>query len=272
MKDPKQVLVETLSERQAHNPAYSMRAFARDLSLSPQQLSNILNGRRKITPKGAISIAQSLGFSQQDTEIFCESSKAKFAKHESVRKVAEVKLVLLKARVWPTRDLELDTFKTISNWYPLALIELIKISRGKPYAADVRWYAKKLNITETEVKSTLSRLLRLKLISAAKKGWTVNQTAVKIDLKSNSEAIRNFHRQILEKANQALSFQTSEERYGTSSTLPFKIKNVALAKKRLQEFREKFLEEFADQNEGEEVYGLSMQFFNLTQTPKESKI
>jgi uncharacterized protein (TIGR02147 family) len=265
MKDPVQFLAETLSERMAHKPGYSLRAFARDLAVSPQQLSNILNGRRSISNRLACQVSEKLSLGTREKEIFCESARATFSKHQSVREAAETKLSFLEANTSRTKSLELDLFKAVSTWYHFTLVELVKMSKNRKKPGDTNWFAKKLGISENEVKLALLRLERLELISKTKQGWSVNQDVITADQGIPTEAVRSFHHQILEKATQALTFQTQNERYGSSTTLPIKVKNLARARILIQEFRERFNQELAEQDDADEVYGLSMQFFRITE-------
>ena len=45
-------LREELQRRKERNPAYSLRAFARTLSMDPSDLSKFLSGRKQLTLKG----------------------------------------------------------------------------------------------------------------------------------------------------------------------------------------------------------------------------
>ncbi len=267
MKDAKSILSEVLSERQAANQAYSLRAFARDLGISPQQLSNVMSGRRGLGPKLAKQVVDQLDLSASQSELFLESLRAEFSRSQVQRVVSKSKLASLKASE-STRNLELDTFKIVSNWYHFTLVELIKLSKNKTRKTE--WFSAKLGIPENEVKLALGRLERVGLISRNGNRLSANQDVMIADGGITTESIKNYHRQFLEKASQALAFQTSEERYGSSSSIPIKVKDIALAKKLIQKFRLEFDEALSDTDQGEEVYGLSLQFFRLT-NPTQTK-
>lgn len=261
MKEAKDILSEILSERTAVNPHYSLRAFARDLGVSPQQLSNVINGRRGLGPVMAEKVVQRLGLDKGQKDLFLESLRAKFSKSKIQRKISKTKIKSIESSA-STRDLEMDLFKIISNWHHLTLVELIKITKPKNHT--IPCFSQRLGIPESEVKFSLERLERLGLISKSAKGWKANQDTVIADKEISTESIRNFHRQVLEKAIHALSFQTSEERYGSSSTIAIKVKDLARARKMIQQFRLEFDEALSNEKEGDEVYGLSLQFFKLT--------
>jgi transcriptional regulator with XRE-family HTH domain len=50
-RDLKKVLRLTLDERRSRNTHYSLRSFAKSLSISSAALSEIMNGKRPITEK-----------------------------------------------------------------------------------------------------------------------------------------------------------------------------------------------------------------------------
>ena len=45
------ILKKELTQRQSNNPAYSLRAFARFLEISPATLSQIISGKRGVSVK-----------------------------------------------------------------------------------------------------------------------------------------------------------------------------------------------------------------------------
>ncbi len=267
MKDASHILVEALNERVLSKPSYSLRAFARDLGISPQQLSNVMNGKRGLGLDMAAKITQKLDLNQYQKTIFMESLKFKFSKSKTQKALAKIKLESTHLSA-ESKNLEIDLFKAISNWHHFALIELIKLSKKRKNV--LKWFSECLGISENETLLTLSRLERLDLIKKDRsQGWTVNQDVVIADKGISSESIRNYHRQILEKAIAALAFQNSDERYGSSSTIPFRVKNLERAKKMIQEFRLSFDRELSDAESAQEIYGLSIQFFRLTQKTNE---
>lgn len=260
------LLKENLSERVASNPAYSLRAFARDLGVSPQQLSNVMNGRKGLSEKMAAQLCAKLGITGREKELFQESVRAQFSRSKAGRVAAKAKLEHMSSVGGTTAHLEMDLFKTISHWYHFALIELIKLDGTQKPA----FYAKRLGIPENEVKLTFSRLERLELVSREGTRWMVNQDTVIADQGIPNEAVRNFHRQVMEKGMKALAFQTGDERYGSSSMIPIKVKSVKRAKELIQDFRMKFTDELSDQKQGEEIYGLSVQFFRMSEKGNEN--
>jgi transcriptional regulator with XRE-family HTH domain len=54
-------LSEALLEARSRNPAFSLRAFARKLEMSPSAISELLNGKRRVSRKLASRIVGNLG-------------------------------------------------------------------------------------------------------------------------------------------------------------------------------------------------------------------
>lgn len=66
------ILQQTLQSKQKKNSRYSLRAFARDLRVSPSFLSEVLNGKYGISRQLARQIAERLGFDAKESAHFCE--------------------------------------------------------------------------------------------------------------------------------------------------------------------------------------------------------
>lgn len=268
LEDARSILHEILSERQAANPRYSLRAFARDVRVSPQQLSNVIIGRRGFSAQTAERVASNLKLDSRRREIFVQSLQARFSASPSRRIVAQARLEAAKAR-GSSRDLEIELFDSICNWYHLALLGLIRLHQGRKM--NVPLFARRLGIPETEVDIAIARLQRLDLISRTSRGWQIRQDSVVFDRGISTEAIRKFHRQLLERALEALAFQTADERYGSSSTLPVRVRDLDRARKLIQKFRADFEKELVSADDGDEIYGLSIQFFRLTRPETEMR-
>jgi len=65
------ILQQTLFSKQQKNKRYSLRAFARDLKISPSFLSEVLSGKYGISKQLASQIADRLGFTNEEMQHFC---------------------------------------------------------------------------------------------------------------------------------------------------------------------------------------------------------
>lgn len=262
--DHKQILREELTKRMAANPQYSLRAFARDLKLSPQQLSNLLNGRRGISPQAAQKIANRLGMNQRESERFFHMVQSRFGRSRLAKANSVARLKEFQSEQNRTAALTADAFQLISNWYHYALLELIKTQTNK--SQSISFFSKRLGISQQEVEVALARLERLELVSKSGKDYRVNQDTLLSTDGVPSEALRSFHRQVLEKAIAAIALQTVQERILNTTFMNICRDDLPLAHSLIQNFWKSFTQQISRPTENGDVYALGIQFFNLTPT------
>ena len=92
-----EILRDELSKRMSNNPQYSLRAFARDLTVSPQQLCNVMNGRKGMSGGMALAIADRLQFTQGEKDYFCNLVQSQFARSQLAKDTALKRLNELKS-------------------------------------------------------------------------------------------------------------------------------------------------------------------------------
>jgi uncharacterized protein (TIGR02147 family) len=148
-------LQQELERRIEKNPRYSLRAFASSLGVNPGALSQILSGTRYPSYKMAVKILQALALSPEDQNEFFKSiarvQKARGLKRQNpVFRKSDTALPAVES---PVRELSLELFKVIADWYHYAILELTFLPEFKPTAA---WIAGKLGISEIEAKLALS--------------------------------------------------------------------------------------------------------------------
>ena len=257
-----QILKERLSERCRKNSGYSLRAFARDLEISPQRLSHILNGRHGLSPEAALSITKKLGMNESEAAYFCALVEQKHARSALVKQEAKKKLKDIKTVY---KDLSSDHFKIISDWYHFAIMELTLI---EGFSSEPKWIAKTLGITVLETNIAIKRLLKLEMMEKKKNGTLIlsGQFFYGDPKGVPSQALRQFHQQLMMKSIQAMEFQNFDQRDFSSTVLALDEDEIPLAKKKMKEFRESFDRQFSGSKKKTKVYCLGMQFFNLQES------
>lgn len=270
IKNYREVLQERLSERLSGNPHYSLRAFARDIGLSPAQLSSVLNGKRGISPKKAREVFGAAKLDSDDLKVAILQVEMEHARSPKVkqRAAAELKNQATEASVVQLTD---DAFKVISDWSHFAILQVIalKTYREKSFSIDPTvWIAKKLGIQTVQTKLALERLLRLELVTFAQNGlYTVCQDTVLSPSGVPSSALKLFHKQVIQKALTAVDAQSVDERFYNNSMFPVLKSAVPEISKEISRFRKKLLNKYGrvSQRDGEAVYVLSQLFFRLTE-------
>lgn len=169
----------------------------------------------------------------------------------------------------PAKSLETATFDLISDWYLVAVMELSMIDGFSDYP---KWIAARLrnSISEEAARRALERLEEVQLLKRDESGsLRRNVSGMLVENKSPSQSIRNFHRQMLTKAEYAMDNLPPSERLLLSQTFRFDPKRLTEAEELIVEFRRRFQVLLAGGQE-KEVYHLAIQFFPLTSSPSDS--
>ncbi|PIP91297.1 MAG: hypothetical protein COW01_01435 [Bdellovibrionales bacterium CG12_big_fil_rev_8_21_14_0_65_38_15] len=242
-----QWLESELARRMQVNPLYSMRAFAKQLALSPGALSEIMGGKRKLTYKNALKICSSLGLSKIDTQNFVKLLD-ETKDHEKQKKTRKQK------------QLDDDIFSLISNWYYFAILNLADCDDFKWSAT---WIGKRLGITPFMAQEAIALLVRVGLIEKTKNSYKAIDDTVLSPDDIPSAAVRTYHHSVLQKAQDALEMQTIDEREITGLSLAINPKDIKLIKKDIQEFQHLLIDKYC-KGKRSEVYHLELALFRLT--------
>ena len=250
-------LQSELRRRQDLNSRYSLRSFARTLNLSPAFLSKVLRGEKNLSPESALGIASRLRYSPGETAQFCKLVQANRTSEKVAAAIAEDA-----EEPGEALALQLEAFQVISDWYHYAIRELIGTRGFKPETA---WIARRLGIGADDARKALARLTRLGLIERTRGGGYRNtRHFIATPTDQPSQALRNFHSQMIEKGRRALESQTVERRDITGLTLAISMDKMEIAKKEIRKFRRR-LNQLLESNSPTNVYQLNIQFFDLTQ-------
>jgi uncharacterized protein (TIGR02147 family) len=226
-----QLLKNSYLARAGRNPSYSLRAFARDLQLSPSHLSRILNCKKKLSLRRAIEIANLLDFSPETKREFL-GSVTDFLLKKTQRVptgLAPDNLELFK--------IEVEQFKFLREWYHAAILEVISL---EDFIPKYSWVAKQLGITPRQVLGAVSRLERLGLLIITPTEWKRTRRHFVISPQIASGAIRAYHTQMIEKGLIHLKTQPDESfevRDVTGTTMAIDPKDFLEITRRIKNFR-----------------------------------
>jgi uncharacterized protein (TIGR02147 family) len=247
--DPVEWLRQEYLNRRKKNPAYSLRAFARSLAMSPAGISQILSRKRPLTRKRIIKVFERLCLPPGERLRLLES----FQLNESNLSPAPLR----------EEDYELladDSYQLIVEWYHFAILSLMETTDFKP---DSKWIADRLGISTVEVSSALDRLERLRFIRQVDgkliklKGRTRTSTDIA------SSALRQAHRSFLQATSAKLDEVPLDRRDVSLMTIACDISRLPEAKRRIANFR-RSLSEYLESGNSTEVYTISIQLMQLT--------
>lgn len=245
-----QKLREKLSELQAKNPAYSLRAFSRKLGLNSGVVSSVLNGKRGVSRNTAVQIADRLGLDPQErSELLTQFPERRRQRHVESR------------RIHAHAQLNADQFHVISGWQHFAILSLMKTSDFRP---DADWIATRLGIKAQDARAAIERLERLGMIEADAAGvWRRAHPQYRTPDDVANASIRRAHAQNLELAQRSLERDEVHERDFTGMVFAMDPAKLPEAKERVRKFQDE-LAEFLETGNKSEVFTFCTQLMPLT--------
>jgi len=232
-----------------------LRAFARDLGISPDFVTQILNGKKRINVSRAVEIAKALKLTETE-----KSSLVDAVSHESGIDLKVREEVNYDALV----DLSKEEFIAVANWYHFAILDLVTTENFQPNSS---WIANKLGISVSDAEMGLARLLKIGLL--IEKDGTIKKAnrQVRFPTKVSIDAVREHHNQMMDRAKKQLE-RTDENSFNKrmvcSITCAADPRKIEEARKRVLDFQQE-LANFLSADEGcEEVYQLNIQLFPHT--------
>ena len=240
-----------------------MRAFAKRLQVSPSHLSEILNRKGRPSRATIRGVCNSLNISKPKSELFCDLQIIDEGR-DPVRVEAAKSRIESHHRQQPVYSFSHDAFETIAGWYHLSILALMETEAFDGQAESV---ARRLRILPSVAQQALDRLERLGLIREETPGqYQVCQENTLAQDGISPEAMKLFHKQILDKAKQAIQEQSSDQRLARCTIF-------ACAPEAVQPIRQAataFFEQVAQINQGfhtkDQVHGITLQFFQISDT------
>ncbi|MBP9707342.1 MAG: TIGR02147 family protein [Oligoflexales bacterium] len=273
--DYREYLQALLESKRVKKPAYSLRAFARDLGISASRLSEVLSGQSL-----SLALAEKVSVTFQDEDqrsYFLNLVLAQESKNTNVVKQACEKIEQLRNKNH-FNILELERFHTISDWYHFAFLEYFKL-RQKFDLYELSTY---FSLPLASCYRALERLKKSNLVDyvlnqeaeSGREIYTVTllQQSNFVDPKKDSQALKIAHRQILALADRALVEQPITKRLSYSMM-------VSLSPDELKNFEKKLLKllqestetsEYAELSSKRQVYCMTHQVFSLAHSDVEA--
>jgi uncharacterized protein (TIGR02147 family) len=253
------------------NPQWTYGLWAKQLNLkSTSSITKVVRGQREAGDELTQKLVQYFKFNSHETEYFRD-----LVSINKIKKNPQLYVLLLEkmAKNKPgamSHVLNEKTFSIISNWYCLALREMVRLDQFKE---DPRWISKQMafKVKPSDLKIALDNLIEAKLIVRNKKGrLELTQERVKTDDDVAIEGIKRYHEQMSLNAAKAVRLFEVDVREFNSSTFLFSQKNIEAAKRAIREFKTQFVRLFEEPS-GEQVYQMQIQFFPVTKKIGSSK-
>jgi len=261
-KDYRTFLKTTLTERSKSRDGYSLRGFSEKIGVSNSYLSEVLSSKKSLSMELAFKIAVRLDLTEAETQYLCLMVQLEQEKDPSFREELSKRLNSLNPKR-KTHDLSVDLFKVIADWHHYAILELTYLSGFQLNAASA---SKKLGISKVEADVAIDRLERLELLEKDAKGrYQKTHSYVLAQSHIPNGALKQYHRQVLEKAIESLQTQTPKERMSATDILPLDSKYLGEVDRLSQQFSSAVMKLSEKSVVKDSVYALSVHFFKLSQ-------
>jgi len=221
-----------LARRLSSNPQYSLRSFALQLGINHSTLSQLLRGKRALTPRMIKTLGARLGLRPEEIEAF-------------VARERQAGETVVSREI---RFLTMETVALLSDGSHRAILEMTSMEGFVP---DTRWIARALDLTVDEVNMALSRLTRLGLLEMV----AVDRWVDRSEAGASSDA--GFAQQVIHRLSEQarrLSGAKDEE----ATTPAARIEMGAAQLPAVISLIEKLQHEAADLRRGEKEYQLEI--------------
>lgn len=256
--DFRSFLLEALAQRQEKNPRYSMRAFARDIGLSPQNLDKVLKAKTGLSSHAAEKIAIQLQLKKSDRELFIALVEAKHHRSKVLRLAAKSRIEKLRADL-AFQKITGEEFNLISSWYHMACYMLVDLEDFKP---DMGWVSLKLGIAEAQAKAAYDKLFEVGLLREENGRWRRDANKFSVSSEQASQPIQKYHRQLWAKAEKSLMEDDPAVRDFSATLLSISLSDIDFVKSEIDSFHKSLIKKIsARPGVAERIYGLSFQFF-----------
>jgi len=245
-----QLLREVFESKRSKNPRFSLRSFAKQIRVSPAQLSQLISGKRKLTPSQAIKIAESLQLLSTQRKAFFESVHSEMLSSKS-----NTPKVLY-------RELTPEEFASISDWYFYAILSLAETQESK---SDAKWVSKRLGIPMNAASKALKKLELLGLVELTGNKLKIKSLPLSTAVDLPQTAVRKTLQQGLDLAKNKISTVDVSERDCSSMTMAINPEKIPEAKKLIREFRRELCA-LLESTPQTEVYQLGIQLVPLSKS------
>jgi uncharacterized protein (TIGR02147 family) len=263
-----EIVRENFLARQRANRSYSLRAFARDLKISPAFLSLFFSGKKKFSLSRAKKASELMKLPKKMEKEFLRDVEIQAASNRNTQDlIAELRQAREPKAFSAHHRLPLKVFREMKDWYYLAILQLVNHPKFK---LDKKWVAEALHLSTFEAEQAISILTRFGLIRQNKLSqWEATYSNLDMTYKRSVASNREFHRQMMRLA--ALELQKKdqsdfEKRNITGITVAISNTKIEAAKEMVEEFKARFekLIESKNRNDIDEIFQLNVQFFPLT--------
>lgn len=237
---------------------YSLRAFARDLKVSPAFVSNLFQGKRKVPLKLLPRIAKILDI---DAETVTEIKRQILPSEASQTTIFRKPSAAVEWRIADPKKMS-----AMKQWFYVPIMELCG---SKDFDGQAATIARRLSLALPTVEVALRDLCAAGVLKMSGGKIVKIYDKQRVASSISRKEIRDFHHQLMCRAQEALKNADDKAfaaRLITGITVTADPEKIAVAKKMLNDALHE-IANYLTESSGSEVYHIAAQLFPLTNNP-----
>jgi uncharacterized protein (TIGR02147 family) len=248
------LLRERLRAATRRNPRFSLRSLARKLGINHSTLSQVLRGKRRLSPRALEIVGKRMGLADETIRACAANVKKRPNAKNRPENILRV-------------HLDLDTFQLLSAWHHYAILELIHL---RDFKTDSRWIANTLGIAVEDVNIALQRLLRLGLLEmAARDRWIDKSGDAEFDSVDLTEQASNLiSQELLELTSDAITRIPGQHRIHRQMVLAVDSTKLPQLQTLADDFMQDLRTLVSESDAKDDVYQVAIALFPVTTLKK----
>lgn len=232
---------------------------------SPNFLKLVMDGKRNLSEQSLSGVCQAFELEGKEVEFFKTLVLFNQAKKVGAKDKAYENLKSLR-RDLSNQHMGHGQMDYLEKWHHVAIRELVETT---DFQENPEWISEKLKkkISPSQAKKSLEMLEKLGLIQRDEKGKIKSkQAALTTGNEVASLAAFRYHRDMIQKALEALQEAKAHEREISSLTISVSQELFLEIQERIRNFRKEILALANENEKADSIYQLNFQLFNLTET------
>lgn len=245
----------------------SFRYIEKKTGIDASYYAKVINKQKHISASSIPALSSFFKFSRQESDYF--TTLVSFCKAKQKEQINYYFNKLIYLRDPSAKRLEEKKYRYFKEWQSVIIRELINII---PYKGDHHELARRVepSITAHQARRSIKLLEELKLIEKNDRGiYHITDQFLTTDKELRSIAVRDFQRQMISLAGEALDRFEQKERDISSLTISTSKACLELIREKLDRTRKEILQIVAEcDDDAEEVFQLNFQLFPVTKNGK----
>lgn len=265
--DYRQYLKDWYSGYVQRHPHFTQRQWSERLGIDQGFLVRILQGTALLSLNRVDDFVRVLKLEHREEEYFRQMVRFCRAKGEEEIQREFADLIALKDV--RTRSLDQNQYQFYQYWWYATVRAILSV---KEFHGDYAQLASDClpPITESQAREAVALLESLGLVYRNAAGvWELTEQHITTGDSWRSAAIRQYQKENIRLAQDALVNLEPHTRDISSMTLTIKFSELEMVRARIAEFRKELVQMIQENSDMDSVYQLNIQFFPVMQTPSE---